>query len=236
MSESKMSDLIAVLETTWKRIQSLNADVPDVVVLVGSGGRRANTLYGHFAKDVWAHGLTGQNPEEHEGEEKKVECVHEVLITAEHLYRPAEEIFTTLLHESVHGVATSREIKDCSGNRHNKRFATLCEEMGLIPPEKPDPKIGWSAATLDPQTAELYAPEIDAIREALSVVRLINVKKKETKKTTWIAACRCERKLRLPKKTIDAVGGPKELLIECKKCDAPFVIEEDDLADFQEKM
>lgn len=231
-----MSTVIKALEAGWKRIQSLNSDVPDAVILVGSGGRRAGNLYGHFAKEVWAHGLTNTDPvaEAAAGTERTVECVHEVLIVAEHLYRPAEEIFTTLLHEAVHGIATSREIKDCSGKRHNKKFAMLCEEVGLIPPERPDDKLGFSSAVLDEQTAEVYKPEIDAIRDALSVVRLLNLKKKETKKTTWLATCQCERKLRLPKKTIDAASA-KELQIACGVCKGDFVIDEDELADFQER-
>lgn len=230
----KISGLVDTLEGAWKAIQQLNADVPDAVILVGSGGRRAGSLLGHFAKDSWAHGLVGREDVEAD-EELQVETVHEVLIVAEALYRKPEDIFTTLLHEAVHGIATTRGIKDCSGQRHNKRFAALCEEVGLIPPEQPDSRIGWSAATLDPQTAELYAPEIAAISEALSVVRLLNTKKKETKKTTWLAACDCERKIRLPKKTIDAVGDPKELKISCGVCEKPFEIDEEELIDFQER-
>jgi hypothetical protein len=213
------SKLVAALEDAWKRIASVNADVPDSVILVGSGGRRAATLYGHFARDSWSR----------ENADGGGETVHEVLIVAEQLNRPAKDIFTTLLHEAVHGIAASREIKDVSGQRHNRKFAMLCEEAGLLPPERPDQKIGWSAATLLPETEALFAPEIEAIEEQLKAVRRLNFKKKETKKTTWIASCECERKIRIPKK---AISDPKFLMIDCGVCGFEFELEPDDLQDF----
>jgi len=211
------SELISTLESAWKRIASLNADVPDCIILVGSGGRRAASLYGHFAKDAWAK----------ENSDGEAENVHEVLIVAEQLQRSARDVFTTLLHESVHAVAASRGIRDVSGVRHNKKFAALCEEMGMLPPEKPDMKIGWSAATLLPDTEVLYGPEIDAIEEKLKAVRRLNLMKKETKKTTWIATCNCDRKIRLPKKSIE--GDPKFLLIDCGICGSEFKLEDEDI-------
>lgn len=210
------SNLVAACEEAWRRIKDFNSDVPDVVVVVGSGGRRSATLLGHFAPKSW----------EVNGEE-----VHEVLIVAEQLKRPANEIFTTLLHEAAHGVAQTRGIKDVSGKRHNKKFAALTEELGMIPPEKADSRLGYSAATLTEETEALYKEEIDAIEKQLSFLRRIKLVEKETKKTTWIAECECERKLRLPKKTI---VDPDDLNIVCQICGECFRLTEEDYDIFVE--
>jgi predicted SprT family Zn-dependent metalloprotease len=190
----KLSGLVSACEDAWKDIQSTFDDVPEAVIVVGSGGRRATTLLGHFAKNSWDN-------EENE--------VHEVLLVAENLNRTAQEIFTTLLHEAVHGIAHSRGIKDVSGKRHNKRFALLCESVGMIPPESPDPK-------LDVQ---------------LKLCRKLNLVPKNSKKTTWLAECQCERKLRLPKKTI---VDPYDLQIVCQECGGSFFMNEEEIDAFND--
>lgn len=210
------SNLVAVCEEAWSSIQGYNPEVPDVVVVVGSGGRQAQTLYGHFAKNTW----------ELNGEE-----LHEVLIVAEQLHRGAEAVFNTLLHEAVHGLACVRGIKDVSGKRHNKKFAVLCEEMGLEPPEKPSGRLGYSDAKLGDIALKLYQSTIDDIDAQLKFVRKLKLVEKETKKTTWIAECDCERKLRLPKKTIN---DPQDLEIGCGICLEQFKLTEEDYDIFVE--
>jgi hypothetical protein len=204
------SNLIAACEEVWRRIQVINPDVPNVVVNVGSGGRRAQTLYGHFAPKTW----------EVDGEE-----VHEVLIVAEQLHRGPEDIFTTLLHEAAHGVANTRGIKDVSGKRHNKKYANIAEEMGLEPPTKPDSRLGYSDCKLTEYAAEAYQNEIALIEEQLKFLRKLKLVEKETKKTTWVAECDCQRKIRLPKKTIE---HPDELNIVCHMCGESFRLTEED--------
>lgn len=211
------SNLVAACEEGWRSIQGYNPEVPDVVIVVGSGGRMSSNLFGHFAKETWF------------GEKEGI--LHEVLIVAEQLHRTPEEIFTTLLHESVHGLAHARGIKDVSGRRHNKKFANLCEEVGLIPPEKPEGRLGYSSATLSQEAADVYAKVIDGIAIQLKLCRKINLVAKETKKTTWMAECECDRKIRIPKKTID---DPEFLNIDCGICGATFKLTEEDLDIFVE--
>lgn len=213
-----VSELIKALNRAWVKIQSTYEDVPDAVILVGSGGRRAATLYGHFASNSWAR----------ETEDGSSENIHEVLIVAEQLNRPAEDVFQTLLHEAVHGIASSRGIRDVSGRRHNKRFKALCEEVGMIPPEKADPTIGFSAARLSDLLKEKFSVEIKDIDQNLKAVRRLNLLAKPTKKTTWVGECECGRKIRLPKKTIDS---PEHLMIDCGICGSEFKLDEDDLED-----
>lgn len=213
------SDFVATCEDAWKIIQSKHDDVPDAVIVVGTGGRRAPTLLGHFAKDAW--------------EDENGDAIHEVLIVAEQLKRPPEDIFTTLLHEAVHGIASKRGIKDVSGKRHNKKFAALCYEVGLIPPEFADHSLGFSSAILSDDTQAYYQSIIRSIGEQLQVYRKLKLKDSETKKTTWLAECECERKIRLPKKTIESGGGIEEIAITCQICQTEFKVTDDDTEAFK---
>jgi hypothetical protein len=203
-------NLVKTCEEVWKVIQSTNVDVPEAFVIVGSGGRKAVNTYGHFAKERW----------EYEGKP-----IHEVLLVAEQLNRSATDVFTTLLHEAVHGIAETRGIKDVSGRSHNKKFAELCREVGMIPPEKRDARIGWSAATLSEDLRELYAPEIKKLEEAHMFYRKVTLMDKEVKKTSWSAECLCQRKIRIGRKAIEDM--PDDLHIVCKHCDSPFELTEE---------
>ena len=214
----EFSNLVRVCEKAWSEIQKHHPEVPDAVIVVGSGGRRASTLYGHFAQDTW--------------EDNDEKSIHEVLIVAEQLRRGGEAVFTTLLHEAVHGLACARSIKDVSGRRHNKKFGYLAEEMGMELPESIDGKLGYSAVTLSMENLLNYEQIIEEIDTQLKMCRKLKVKEKETKKTTWIAECECERKLRLPKKTI---VDPERLELFCGFCEAEFQLIPEDLDQYQEQ-
>lgn len=151
--------LIAALTATWETIQARHADVPPVVVTLGSGTlneKSGNTRLGHFAAARWQVGE---------------ETAAELFIGGEGLKRGADELLATLLHEAAHGVAMVRKIQDTSrqGRYHNRRFARLAEELGLVVTE--DPKIGWSPSTLAPGTADAYADQLQALAAALVAFR-----------------------------------------------------------------
>lgn len=188
----------------------MHPSIPNAVIVIGTGGRRSFTLYGHFAAGTWKL-----------GEEE----LHEVLLVAENITRPAKDVFTTLLHEAVHGIAHARKIKDCSGRRHNRKFALLCDEVGLEAPEVPNPTLGFSAATLPDG---MYEDQIAKIDEALKIHRMFKLDTKETKKSTWIAECDCGRKIRMGKKTLEDAHG-EETRIKCMLCDSEFMAEDDEL-------
>lgn len=215
-----LSSLLAACERAYKTIQDTHSDVPDAVVVIGSGGRRSATLLGHFAVNCWA-GNTGSVVE-----------LHEVLIVAEQLHRSGEDVFTTLLHEAVHGIATTRGIKDVAGKRHNKKFAALCIEVGLTPPSEPHATLGYSEAILSSEAVKEYQATIDEIDYYLRFIRKLNLEKKTTRKTTWMAKCECERSVRIPKKTIE---DPENLEIMCGNCGSAFNLTEEDLDDFNEQ-
>lgn len=206
------SEMVRACEDAWQDIQHNNPDVPRAMIIVGSGGRQALTLYGHFAPDRWSS--EGTN-------------VHEVLLVAEQLNRGADAVFTTLLHESVHGIAVARGIKDCSGKRHNKRFAALCLEVGLVPPEKPSKQLGFSAATLSYEAVnDLYAGTIANLDSVLKSHRKLTLNTTEKKKTSWKAECDCGVSIRVGKKVYN--GEDTTLYIQCTECDSPFVVDDSD--------
>ena len=216
IARTNLSPLLAVLEKVWRSLQEYNADIPDVVLVIGSGGRRAGSLLGHFAKNSW-------------GDEK--DFLHEVLIVAESLNRGADEVFTTLIHEAVHGICNERGIKDVSNARHNRKFAFVAEELGLDPPLNPHARLGFSDVKLTDGLREYFKEEIGWIEEELSLCRKILVKEKETKKTTWVAQCGCERKLRFPKKSIE---DPTQLAVVCTTCGTDFTLSDEELDSYND--
>jgi hypothetical protein len=215
--------LVEACEAAYKRIQEQHPEAPDAVVLIGSGGSRAKNLLGHFAPDRWAKG-------ENDKEGNYVETtVHEILIVAEQLHRGPKDIFTTIIHEAVHGIAKARNVKDVSGRRHNKRFRNICDEVGLTPPETPDKYLGFSEATLPDSTAWIYENEINRIKEALKFCRLMP-SDKEKVVNSWNAECDCGRKVRVGKKVFDPESSdPDDIQIECTICNSPFRVDDTDV-------
>lgn len=87
---------------------------PLVITIMNSKG-----AYGHFTVGkVWR---------------AEAEHLHEINISAEHLYRPIENIMATLQHEMVHYYCQLNDIADTSkgGRYHNKNFKREAESRGL---------------------------------------------------------------------------------------------------------
>lgn len=85
-----------------------------VITIMNSKG-----AYGHFTVGkVWR---------------AEAEHLHEINISAEHLYRPIENIMATLQHEMVHYYCQLNGIADTSkgGRYHNKNFKREAELRGL---------------------------------------------------------------------------------------------------------
>lgn len=205
------SKLIQTLEECWGHLQDGNPELPDCLILAATGGRSATKLYGHFCANSWS--VEGKD-------------LHEVLIVAEQLNRPAKDIFQTLYHESIHAICNKRGVKDVSGKRHNKRFVQVAEEFGMIRPDVNDKYLGFSAVTLAPETEERYAGLIAAISEATILCRKLKLKDKDTPVTSWSAVCECERKIRVGKKFLNE-QDPDDAKLElvCSLCGTEFKID-----------
>ena len=159
-------ETVRILNDTWRAIQALNPDVPDVFLVVKSSGRkRGGTTLGHYSYSEWEVG-EAQAPE--------------VMISGECFAGGAEQVLQTLLHEAAHGMAHVRKIKDTSrqGRYHNKRFVALAEEVGLEwptlvdtqmglftgMPYPPDSTIGFSSVQLSQETITRYSARLIWLR------------------------------------------------------------------------
>lgn len=70
--------------------------------------------------------------------------IREIAITPEGLNRPIPAIITTIAHELVHASNCIDGLNDCNGAKHNNRFKTRCDLVGL-PAEKHE-KYGWTTS------------------------------------------------------------------------------------------
>ncbi len=205
------ADLVATLEACWNAIRAWHAEVPQAVIIVGSGSPARPTQplkFGHYAALRWQHGT---------------DLLPEVLVSGEGLARTPAEVLTTLLHEAAHSLADARSIKDTSrqGRWHNKHFAVLAKELGLIPSK--DPKIGWSPCVLADATAVVYGQELADLTTALRAFRVqepLHVKQRTNSNNGLSCECECGRKIRVSKAVYEA--GP----ILCGVCQHPFASNE----------
>lgn len=93
-------------------------DVVEGLVLYATTTKRP--VYGWYCANAWQDSLSGQR-------------FAEIVINADTLDRPAEEVLTTLIHELVHAYAEAMDLKDTSrrGTYHNAVFADLAMKAGL---------------------------------------------------------------------------------------------------------
>jgi hypothetical protein len=163
------SKIIEALERAWSAIRANVPDLPEVVIITGSGA--AGGEWGHTWAERWAPAPIGTDLEGRGDDPEPSDRRTELSISGERLACGARLTFQTLLHEAAHAVAHARGIKDTSrqGRYHNRRFVAVCEELGLEWPadKAPDPTIGFSAVVLQEETGTKYAEEIDYLATAI---------------------------------------------------------------------
>lgn len=153
------SDLVAACEGAWQTIQLRHPDVPDVVLVLGTGVERGRLVkLGHWWDGRWTA----------DGEVRG-----EVLLAGEALHLPPARVFEVLLHEAAHGLNAKRGIKDTSrgGRYHNARFKASAEELGLVVSQMPP--YGWAHTELGPDALVTYESEITAIGDVMRIARRI---------------------------------------------------------------
>ncbi len=154
MDEQPSLGLLQALSFIWTKIRERHPDVPEVVLLPAPAPRRQLNVLGHFAALRWS------------GRQEKGQHLHEVVVVAEHLDRPAEDTLETLLHEAAHALNFERGIKDCSASQyHNKKFRDAALELGLE--VKQVKHYGFALTSLPKSTAELYQEEVVKLKEVL---------------------------------------------------------------------
>ena len=213
-NEFSTASVVTALESGWAAIRAAHDEVPAAVIVLGSGSpaRASGTLrWGHFAHSQWQHGP---------------DRLPEVLVSGEGLSRTPAEVLTTLLHEATHGLAYVRSIADTSrqGRWHNKRFALLAAELGLVTARSD--KLGWSTCTLAAGAADAYAEVVAELSVAMSAYRhadtFTNGRGKTSSGRVRALECSCGRRIRVALATV--AEGP----IMCGLCDHPFVSDDTD--------
>lgn len=233
------SQVVSALETAWSAIQVNHPEIPDVVIIIGSGINGTRRFWGSTVHDRWVEnkardddGATSTvNPDTRRTE---------IFIAGERLATGATLTFQTLLHEAVHVLANERKIQDTSRqNRyHNKAFVRLAKELGMkLPPgAQPHASVGWSMVELTEDTTATYRDVIEVLERAITVhlempggvtvgaagAMVAPATTKSTSRNLSVATCGCEepRKIRIAPKTLDVAG------ITCNACDQEFRTEE----------
>jgi hypothetical protein len=148
------SPVVTALEDAWATIRHHHPELPEVFIVVGAGsGTRQQLRHGHFAAMRW----------------QRDDQRNEIFVSGEGLSRGAVVVLGTLLHEAAHALAHVRNINDTSrrGRCHNRRFARLAEELGLVH----DRRLGWSSSAPTTDSIARYRTALDNLDRALRIHR-----------------------------------------------------------------
>lgn len=128
----------------------------------------------------------------------------EIGLTPDGLMRGERAICTTLAHELVHAYNATHEIKDVSGQRHNKKFKEGCDRIGLGCEIK-SKSIGWGTdpsfnseecnAMFDTILSVLSEDERALINDLASILEMPKKKAKNRNLSVFICPC-CGAKAR----------------------------------------
>jgi hypothetical protein len=153
------SAVVQLLERVHERIRQNHPDVPEVVIVTGSGADLMGQKWGHFRPRGWMTRVAEEGAATH---------LDEMFMAGETLAKGARQVLQTMLHESAHALAEKRGEKDTSrqGRWHNKVFLAIAQELGLeYTRTGADKSLGFSAVTLTEETVKEYADllaELDA--------------------------------------------------------------------------
>ncbi len=151
------SALVRACEEAWADIRAHHPDLPDAVMILGSGVERGRLVkLGHWWGGRWLA----------DGDVRG-----EVLLAGEALHLPPAQVFEVLLHEAAHGLNAARGVKDTSrgGRYHNQRFATSARDVLLD--VKAMPPYGLASTSLSAAGEERYADTVERLGEAMRIVR-----------------------------------------------------------------
>lgn len=183
-----------------------NGSLAEPAITIQAAGKRQ--AYGWCSLvPFWHRPGAEVNGEEPDGER------YEINLSAEHMARDHYDILRTLLHEMVHLHNVQLGVQDVSrgGTYHNLRFKAACErdDMFYYDFDKPDKRIGWSAAKLTDQTRS-FIDTIGISASSFGLYRAVPEKAKKTANSYKLECPDCGAKVRASK---------PGLLIRCKPCD-----------------
>lgn len=156
------ANLAAKLEKLYKAIQARHPELPDVVIITGSGLNAKGLILGHFGHDFWlkADGVIAVSEDGGIIDDTRM---GELFIAGETLHYGAERVLQTLIHEAAHVLGKARGVENTNASgRHLVAFRTLAEELGLAWPEgkKAHPTLGYSDMHITDETLASYAKEL----------------------------------------------------------------------------
>ena len=137
--------------------------------------------------------------------------------------RTSAEVVETLLHEMVHYSNKVADIKDCSGQNHNKKFKKLAESVGLI--VEKGKGVGYGYTSLSDELRLYIEEDIKPDDNAFEYFRYTNTSEGNDsgsngrKKSIFTYVCpQCGQ----------IAKGKDDIAIKCGICDVVMEIEDDD--------
>lgn len=135
--------------------------------------------------------------------------------------RTSVEVVETLLHEMCHYHNKANNIKDCSGNVHNKKFKSLAESVGLI--VEKGKSVGWGYTSLSDELKDYVEKTVKPDDKAFEYFRTAPIKASGDGKT---------RKKNIFKYNCPSCGqevkGKRDMIIKCGLCDVVMEMEDED--------
>lgn len=176
------SALISALERTWAAVRRRHPELPDVVVITGTGLRHSGSgnmdaKWGRFGAEQWVQGrpqpaVASTTTAGHDAKlDLRPNRKPELFVAGECFAEGAEHTLTTILHEAAHALAYVRQVQDTSrqGKYHNRRFLQLAVELGLAWPSgaKAHPVSGFSEVQVTDRVRAVYADTITDLEAAI---------------------------------------------------------------------
>ena len=136
--------------------------------------------------------------------------------------RTPADVAETLLHEMCHYHNKVNNVKDCSGNVHNKKFKTSAERVGLVVEKGKGVGYGYTSMS---EALEAYMNEVvNPNEEAFEYFRSVPMK---------LSGGGGARKKAMFKYTCPDCGaevkGKKDMTIKCGLCDVVMKMEDEDM-------
>ena len=139
--------------------------------------------------------------------------------------RTPADVVETLLHEMVHYYNKVNDVKDCSGNVHNKKFKSSAEKVGLVVEKGKGVGYGYTSMSeaLSAYVDEVVKPNEAAFEYFRSVpVKLSGGSGGGRKKSTFKYTCPdCGAE----------VKGKRDMVIKCGLCDVEMKMEDEESAE-----
>lgn len=164
--------IIAAMQLFWDELRREHSELPDVVIVTGTGYNTKVPKNGSFQPTGWkvTREENVHHPEQERVEggvlpaidrlEKVDKGLAEVFIAGERIAQGGLLVAQTLIHEGAHALGHVRNVPTTGhgGRYHNKEFARFGEELGLVKPAKADKSLGFSFMEIGEDATEKYKP------------------------------------------------------------------------------